>query len=91
MTTHPHFFRHDPSGDVYAIPMDDNGMLGDICGPLPQDEQTADNLAADSFHYDYDDEWMGNQTWYMILPDNPLCNCPQRFAGLPVPTWYGPI
>ena len=79
MTTHPHFFQHDPSGDVFAITVGENGMLGDLCGPLPQDEQTADNLAADNFHYyDYDDavQWMGSQTWRMILPDNPLCNCP---------------
>ena len=74
---HWHYFQHDPSGEVYAISVGDNGMFGDICGPLGQDERTVENLVAENFHEDEEDQaWMGSQTWRMVTPDNPDCDCP---------------
>lgn len=73
---HTHYFAHDPSGEVYSITIGENGMFGDLCGPLSHDEQTIDNLVEDNFNYDEDDQqWMGSQTWRMVRPDNPACDC----------------
>ena len=74
---HWHYFRHHPSGDVFAISVGDNGLFGDICGPLSQEERTVENLVAANFHYDEDDQsWMGSQDWRMVEPVNPECDCP---------------
>jgi hypothetical protein len=76
MMIHWHYFQHDPSGETYAISIGDNGAFGDICGPLAQDERTTGNLIAGSFHCDEDDQaWMGSQTWRMVEPSNPNCDC----------------
>ena len=85
--THPHYFQHDPSGEVYVITVGENGMFGDVCGPLAQEEQTAFNLLADTFHYDEDDQsWAGSQTWHMIGPDHPSCDCSPNLKLYQFPT-----
>ena len=77
MALHWHYYQHDPSGDFYAISVGDNGMFGDICGPLRQDERTIQNLTEANFHEDADGQgWMREQTWRKVGPDNPHCECP---------------
>jgi hypothetical protein len=74
---HWHYFQHQSTGEVYAISVGDNGLFGDICGPLYQDECTVENLVSANFHYDEDDQaWMGSQDWRMVGPVNPECDCP---------------
>lgn len=75
MTTHWHYFQHVPSGERYAISIGENGMFGDISGPLKRTDLTLDGLIT-GFDYDEDDrDWMGAQTWRMVGPDNPACDC----------------
>ena len=73
---HWHYFRHDPSGESYAISIGDNGMFGDISGPLYYGDLTVEALIEGDFQYDEDDQdWMGSQSWHLMLPRNPGCDC----------------
>lgn len=49
------FWQYIPTGDVYAVRLQANGLADDltgICGPLRPDEIRADNLS----RFDYDDQ-----------------------------------
>jgi hypothetical protein len=79
---HWHYVQHDPSGEVYAISIGENGMFGDICGSLEQSERTEANLVGGCFHADEDDQaWMGSQSWQLVAPANPDCDCPRDLVS----------
>ena len=88
---HWHYVQHDPSGEVYAISIGENGMFGDICGPLERQHRTEANLVDGywgGLPIDEDDQaWMGSQSWQLVAPANPDCDCPRDLVcGCSAPT-----
>ena len=75
MAQHWHYFQHVPSGETYAIMIGDNGEFKEVSDSIYYEDIKVENLLL-GFDFDPDDqEWMGSQTWHLVGPANPVCDC----------------